>query len=330
MAVNFRLPPIQLSEILFAHNGILGKDIQILKAGKFIHDQEELEIKTSDLAMMVGNFERKVRGIDLMLDFSHESEGKAAAWFTRLYTTNEDSELWAEVNWTACGTDAVKGREFRYISADFNFNYQDNESLQEYGPTLFGAALTNRPVIKRMVPTILSEGKEPITNNKEIKMPTIEELTAKNAELQAKLDLQLAKTAEVETKNAELVTLSEKTKADVKLAEEKVKADAKLSEKKVKFDTKLSEGLVCEAQRNDFMDDNMEGFMEKAVAIQTKTNGNNSTQEKEVSNETASAQLVVLAEKKSKEKGISLGEGMKLALRENKELSDKYIKETSV
>ena len=44
------------------------------------------------------------------------------------------------------------------MSPDFTFNYVDNETLNEYGPTLFGAGLTNRPVIKNMEPVIqLSE-----------------------------------------------------------------------------------------------------------------------------------------------------------------------------
>ena len=105
---------IQLSEqILFAHNGILGKDIQILRAGKFVHDQEELEILPQDLDTMVVNFKNKARGIDLMLDFSHESEGKAAAWFEDLWTVNDSSELWGRVDWTHSGSEAVKRREYR-------------------------------------------------------------------------------------------------------------------------------------------------------------------------------------------------------------------------
>ena len=31
---------------------------------------------------------------------------------------------------------------------EFTFNYKDNEELKDHGPTLLGAALTNRPVIK--------------------------------------------------------------------------------------------------------------------------------------------------------------------------------------
>ena len=118
--INYRLPPIQLSEtILFQNEGILGKEIQILRAGKFVHDQEEFEITSDDLTSMVDNFNNKARGIDIMLDYSHESEGKAAAWFHNLYLQN-DNELWASVDWTETGAMAVKRKEYRYISADFN------------------------------------------------------------------------------------------------------------------------------------------------------------------------------------------------------------------
>ncbi|MEK0326263.1 MAG: hypothetical protein QQN63_11225, partial [Nitrosopumilus sp.] len=37
----------------------------------------------------------------------------------------------------------IKDREFRYMSADFNTKFIDNETGKDFGPTLNGAALTN-------------------------------------------------------------------------------------------------------------------------------------------------------------------------------------------
>ena len=74
-----------------------------------------------------------------------------------IYLSENGEELWATVDWTEGGEKSVRRKEYRYLSADFQFNYTDNETLQEYGPTLFGAGLTNRPVVKGMAPTILSE-----------------------------------------------------------------------------------------------------------------------------------------------------------------------------
>ena len=224
--INYRLPPVKLSETILFHNeGILAREVQVLRAGKFIHNQEEFEITLDDLNSMVNNFNIKARGIDLMLDYSHDSEGKAAAWFHNLYVVN-DNELWANVEWTETGATAVKRKEYRYISADFNYNYQDNETLEEYGPTLFGAALTNRPVVKWMTPTILSE-QNIKTLSKEDYM-TIEKLTKELADLQAKYDdlCNVDKTTKMELSEAK-----EEIK-NVKLSEEKIKADVKLAEER--------------------------------------------------------------------------------------------------
>lgn len=326
-------PLIRLSEkVLFLNDGILGKEIQLCRAGKFVVDQEEVEITKADLESMIKNFNEKSRGVDIAMDFSHESEGKAAGWFTNLQLLNEN-ELWGSIDWTECGSHAVKSREFRYVSVDFNFNYQDNETKVNYGPTLLGAGLTNRPVVKKMVPIILSENNN---SKKEIEMKTVAELEKELSETKASLALS-EKTAAESKKVAEDLKLSEeKAKAELKAAEEKAKADLVLSEKakateekKKKFDLKLSEGVVCEAQREDFMNDNMQGFMDKAVPFQTSTKGN---EESGTKKETCTAQekVMELAEKKVKEEKISLRDGIRKVLSENKELSEKYTKETSI
>lgn len=326
---NYRLPPIQLSEvILFANDGILGKDIQILKAGKFSLDEETLEVTPENLLSMVKNFQNKARGVDIMLDYSHDSGGKAAAWFTDIRAQNDDTELWGTVEWTETGAMSVKRREFRYISADFTFQYEDNETLEEFGPTLFGAALTNRPVVKRMVPTVLSENIN--TLSKEDQM-TIEELTKKNAELQTKLDEMGAELTSVKAACDKFELAEKEAKEQVKLAEEKVKKDNLLAEKKSKFDKKLSEGAVCEAQREAYMTDNLEEFTDKAAPVKLDMQGDNGNGGEQTNSKTpAQDEVMKLAEVKIKELKISLSEGIKKVLSENEELNKKYLKETNV
>ena len=58
--------------------------------------------------------------------------------------------------WTDYGLKAVRERGFTYLSAEFADNWQDNESGAFHGPTLLGAGLTVRPVIKRLDPITLS------------------------------------------------------------------------------------------------------------------------------------------------------------------------------
>ena len=67
MSEEFRSAPIKLSE------EEIPKKIQILRCGNFNHDGREIKVSKEDLDNMVKNFSEKVRGIDLMIDFSHNS-----------------------------------------------------------------------------------------------------------------------------------------------------------------------------------------------------------------------------------------------------------------
>ena len=128
---NFRSTPIKLSENIFINteNGI-SDDIQVLRVGTFFHNGQIVNVVKSDLKSMIKNFSDGVRGIDLMLDYSHESEKEAAAWFEDLYLSDDGKELWAKVDWTDDGADSVRKKKYRYISADFNFAYKDNETFK--------------------------------------------------------------------------------------------------------------------------------------------------------------------------------------------------------
>ncbi|MCH8350738.1 MAG: hypothetical protein IIB29_10825, partial [Chloroflexi bacterium] len=44
----------------------------------------------------------------------------------------------------------ILAKEFRYLSADFNMNFRDNETGKSFGGVLNGAGLTNRPRVKGM------------------------------------------------------------------------------------------------------------------------------------------------------------------------------------
>ncbi|WP_114152625.1 phage protease [Chromobacterium haemolyticum] len=112
------------------------------------------EITRDMLLAMVRNFEAGVVGTDIFLDVNHQPGDGAAAKILRLAV--EGGRLRALVEWTDFGREAVKARGFRYLSAEFSENWQDNEQGRLYGPVLLGAGLTVRPVIKRLDPVTLS------------------------------------------------------------------------------------------------------------------------------------------------------------------------------
>lgn len=152
--MKFPLIEIKLDEKA-SGDGPAVSDVQLLRVGTFYHERYgEVKITPTILSDMVKNWKNNVRKIDLAIDYKHESEDIAAGWMKKVYLSDDGQELWSTVSWTPRGRKVLSDKEFRYLSADFNFDYQDNETLQKYGPTLLGAGLTNRPVIKAMEPAV--------------------------------------------------------------------------------------------------------------------------------------------------------------------------------
>ena len=333
----FRSNPIKLNEAAFIGPEEISDDIQILRTGTFFHEGQAIEVDRSHLKNMVDNFKKNVRGIDLMLDFSHNSEGEAAAWFEDLYLSEDGKELWAKVSWTESGASSVRKREYRYISADFNFAYKDNETLREFGPTLLGAGLTNRPVVKKMNPTVLSEKNNKVEYKEGDEMELeemkkeVEKLKEENKELKEMLAEKEKKMSEADFEKREK-EVKEREDA-IKLAEEKAQEEKELAEKKGEFDKMLSEGKAVEAQRDAFMESDMAKFIENAPKVGTLNlsegghGGSGTSNPHEGSETPAQDEVISLAEKKAKEDGIDIGNAIKVVLSENPKLQEKYNKE---
>lgn len=269
--------------------------IQIFKAGTFYHYYYgEFVLTTAIFAAMIENFEKKVYGIDSMIDYDHEMR-EAAAWIKRLYLSEDNEELWAEVDWTPPGKECIDQKTFRYISADFNMNFVNNETLVEYGPVLFGAALTNRPFIKGMAPhTELSENfNGGILMNLDQAKAEIVLLTDKNKTLSSEKDARDAEVKrlkdEATTKDTQIATL---TADNAKLKESEVAA-----KKESEFAALLSEGKAVPAQKEAFLKGDMAAFAKAAGALNLGAKGSSESTEKPVGGKTEE-EIMKLAEEK--------------------------------
>jgi hypothetical protein len=209
----FRLTPetIRLTE---DDDGVhVPTKIQLFRTGTFKKEMADgksvrIPITTEVLEEMVANWKAKIRGTDIALDFAHRSDEEAAGWFKNVYIQHagHETQLWAEILWTPDGRAAVAGKKFRYISPDFAFSWKDNETGEKYGPTLFGAGLTNRPVIKNMAPTVeLTEVKDMA---KKLAKKKISELTTEE------LELRLAEEKDEEKRELLQLRLDEMSDAD--------------------------------------------------------------------------------------------------------------------
>lgn len=293
-------------------------DIQLLRTAT-IYDSRygAVEITKAMLDKMVINFDEKVRGIEIMLDAGHNSDKEAYGWFKSLEVRLADGnqyELWAKVELTPIGQRALTEKLYGYISADFEIEYKDNETLTNYGVVLLGAALTNRPVIKRMKSAI------ELSENKKMDLPELlqamgvaspEELVSMVSEMRAKMSSNESMYSE-----AQVVMAEQKRVADeaIKLAEE--------SKKESDFTIMMSEGKAVPAQKDAFMKGDFNEFAKNAqpVKLATVTNGNAN----EVKEESAQSKIMKLAEGKMTEKKIGLTAAISLVLSENPELNAEY------
>jgi hypothetical protein len=131
--------------------------VTIIRTGTFSDPRYgTFEITRDMLLSMVRNFDAGTYGQDIFLDVAHEPAKGAAAKILSLKV--DGNRLRAEAEFTPYGVEAVKSRGFKYLSAEFVDDFTDNETHTHHGPTLLGAGLTTRPVIKRMDPVTLAEG----------------------------------------------------------------------------------------------------------------------------------------------------------------------------
>lgn len=299
--------------------------VEVLRTGSFKHpDYGPFEITREHVLAFVENHNAKVRGIDIAVDFSHNSEGVAAGWFKELQASENDKggySLLARVDWTPTAEESLRRKEFRYLSGDFTLDYVSEENGKHFGPTLLGAGLTNRPFIKGMDPVVqLSERKEGDTMNEQEKK---ELQDAKDAAAKAAKDLEAA--------NLKL-SESQKKLDEQKQKDEKAAADAKLAEKKGKFDKMLSEKKVVEAQREAFMSDDLEKFTSLAQpAPKDKRLSESSNEEggEEGGEKDAEDQIIEQAEKLlSEKKAVDIGAAQRMVLADpaNKKLKESYEK----
>ena len=312
--------------------------IQVIRTGTFHHPSYgKFDITPAHLLSFKKNFDAKVRGVDLALDYGHASEGEAAGWFKDLELSADGTQLWAVTDWTPDGSAAVLGKKYRYVSADFNFDYEDNETLKKYGPTLLGAGLTNRPVVKNQAPVIeLTEGKgAQMTPEQEKQLAdlvaAVSALKASVEELKKEKDPADGEDVEASAKPPVLSPAEEeeKKKKDAQLSEakatiKKLEDEKAAGVKKLAFDKQLSEGKVCEAQREAFMANDMDKFLSLAKPLKLSEAGSGKNPDGKKFDKPADEVLALATEAVEAKRATSMTQAMSLVLSENADLAKRF------
>ena len=146
-------------------NGAVPSRIEVLKAGVWPADSSKgmLIITEADLQEMVHNFDAGIGqpmvGFGLPIDFGHADYLEAAGWMKKLIV--EGDTLFAEVEWTDKGIEALKGGRYKLFSPSFYpsclgmwYDYED-PSISASN-VLSGGGLTNIPFFKGLKPIMAS------------------------------------------------------------------------------------------------------------------------------------------------------------------------------
>lgn len=154
---------------LFSKTGIelveLKEWVQIARVGEYwdCRWDNPVSLTIALFKAVIARF--KSDGIDIVFDINHASvwfgEAPAMAWADDLKI--ENNALYAHIKeWTPKGAEAVRNKEYRYISPTFSWSSVDRKS-GKLGPALHSVALTNTPVIVDIEPLTLAAkpGAEP-------------------------------------------------------------------------------------------------------------------------------------------------------------------------
>lgn len=283
------------NKIQLAENGESGGSVdgwtELLREGSYKHPAfGVIPVTKALLLSLKENFDNNVRGIDVGTDYYHEWDKDASGWIEetdiRVDEQGKDS-LFIRVDWTKKARQKLEDRELKYISADFSFNYEDNETGAKHGPTLLGAGLTNRPHIKRMQ-ALLSESddlsdeecKKFFPDYKGDEVMDFEDLLKAVKALTDDQKAQVGQALGFKPAGEKPAAAAEEKKPELSEAQKALQTEnvalkekIALGEKKSSFDAMLSEGTVVEAQRDHFMKDDMAAFAKASVEVNLGEDG---------------------------------------------------------
>lgn len=167
--------------------------IEMLREGTFRHPWfGDLVIDRKMMTKMIQNFVNDILERELALDVSHEPDKGAYGWLREAKLKRREfgkgkgkrNVLVGTWDLNERGEQMIRDEIFKYFSIEYHRNYSEREKTakeiaedqkkspeekdkarwegtdkgQEYGPTIFGGALTNRPFIPSMQSVKMSEG----------------------------------------------------------------------------------------------------------------------------------------------------------------------------
>ena len=132
--------------------------IQAMPLGTYNHPVwGELDFTQERLDRFVKNFNDRVRGTDIDIDYEHKEYTSVAAGWVMACELRGDQGLWIQVRWTPAALRSLKDHEYRYFSPEFVDEWKHPKTGEVFKDVLLGGALTNRPFLKDIAPIPMSE-----------------------------------------------------------------------------------------------------------------------------------------------------------------------------
>lgn len=198
-------------------------EFEVLRVGEFNDPRYGVfQITEERLQTLKANFDANVLDIDVALDVNHQPEKGAFAWLKSLEVRN--GKLIARFkDFTEEGKRLFKEKIYKYFSVEFApFTTVMDGKKVTIKDVLKGIALTNRPVIKGMKPTFLSEG---------VEEPIIHYSDMMSIKVFAEHVLQRgAKREDLDSISLMMATLSEDEREEVKEVVDRVEAEVQKAE----------------------------------------------------------------------------------------------------
>ena len=284
-------PQIKLNEQNFSSKKPIS-EIEILHAGKWEHPQYGIiQITNNDIDRFINSFDDKVRKVDIAVDQEHMPEKGAAGWFKSLKKQVEDgkTKLKANIEWTTLGKELINDGIFKYFSPEFDFDYEDLETHEQFENVLLGGALTNRPYFKSLAPVMLSEnmyagftnlnkikGGEKRMNKQELKAKLVEDAKFSLADDASDEEKKLfGEVKEELTKEAEEKEEKEKAEIEAKEKTDKEKKEEEEKKKKLELEKKktMSEQFISRADHTKELNEvkSQMGIVEKKLRFKEVT-----------------------------------------------------------
>jgi phage I-like protein len=157
MATEINMQPIDLATITLAEGA---NWIKAIGFGRHQHPiYGELTFDRERLQRYADNVNRRVRGIDLSVDYEHRTDPtkgkKAAGWIQQAEVRNDG--LYLSVSWTQEARNEIRAGHYRYWSPELLDTWQNPQTGETHHDVLVAGALVNRPFLKDLPAIAASE-----------------------------------------------------------------------------------------------------------------------------------------------------------------------------